>query len=195
MNIGYTIIGQDNDSYMCASCDRVFSDMPGLNVCPDCGYRTDFAYTNPTFTLTRTKFDLSHTYDGACIVSERFREFCVRHQFESLEFRTLPRAKGLYHFFAHRVVPFDASARKTCFGALCPTCGFHESVTGATPSFLKVSAPLPDGFSRSDLLFGSRNAKSPLIFVGTNTKELLDHECFRGICFKSAMSNSNVHNA
>jgi DNA-directed RNA polymerase subunit RPC12/RpoP len=188
MIVGYAITGEDNDSYMCASCDRVFPDMPGLNVCPKCGYRTDIFYTNPAFKLTRTKFDFSHTYDGACIVSERFKEFCIRHHFESLEFRALPAAKGFYHFIVHRIVPFDTITRKTRFGDLCPTCGFYESVAGATPSFLRVSAPLADGFWRSDILFGSRNEKHPLIFVGTSTKELMERERFAEIHFDPTTS-------
>jgi hypothetical protein len=190
MIVGYTITGEDNDSYMCASSDRVLPGMRGFNVCAECGYRTDYSYTTPAFTLTRKRFDFSYTYDGSCIVSARFREFCLRHQFESEEFRTLPTAKGFYHFLVHRIVPFDAATRKTRFDSLCPSCGFYESVAGATPSFLLVPEPLSDGFWRSDLLFGSRNEKHPLFFVGTRTKDRIERELFRGMTFFSA---SSVH--
>jgi len=105
-----------------------------------------------------------------------------------VEFRTLPASKGFYHFFPHRVVPFDAQSRQTRFVALCPTCGFYESVAGATPSFLSASELLADGFSRSDILFGSRNEKHPLVFVSTGTQKILACERFTGMSFNSASS-------
>jgi hypothetical protein len=186
MNVGYSISGEDNDSYMCASCDRVFAGMHGLRVCPTCNYRTDFAYTSSTFRLSRHTFDLSYTYDGACIVSQRFRDFCVRHGFEALEFRSLPATPGFFHFLVHRTVAFDTETRGTRFERWCATCQCYESVVGATPAFLKTPEPLPEGFFCSDVLFGSGNAKSALLLVGSGTKTQIEQERFRGITYKEA---------
>jgi len=182
MLIGYTLSAYDNDSYMCSSCDRVLDDMPGLSVCSTCSWRTDFAYTNPAFKIKRKKYDISYTYDGALIASERFRDICHANGYDGLEFRDLPKSSGWFHLHVHAVREFDAVRRRTRFENLCDTCGFYESVVGATPSFLVDSSPLLDGFCRSDLLFASRNEKHPLIFVGVDTLNTLKESGITGLC-------------
>ena len=60
MIIGYTLVGQDNDSHMLND-----EDHPDAETCPKCGYLKDFnTYHNPFFKVKRQIYDFSHPYDG-----------------------------------------------------------------------------------------------------------------------------------
>jgi hypothetical protein len=85
-----------------------------------------------------------------------------------------------------RVVSFDAKSRRTRFINCCAVCGNYDEVIGATPAYLEVPGPLEDGIFRSDLLFGSGNAKHPLIIVGLETKERLEGAGLKGLLFREA---------
>jgi hypothetical protein len=77
MPIAYSLSGPDNDSYMCGVA-AALNVVPGLPVCPECGYKTEFQFSNPSFIVKRRSYDFSTTYDGYYIVSLRFKEHCLR---------------------------------------------------------------------------------------------------------------------
>ncbi len=74
----YSVSVSDNDSHMCSSVDSVLDGVVGLEVCPECRYRTNFEFVNPDFELRRRTHDLSRTYDGYCIASLKFMEAITR---------------------------------------------------------------------------------------------------------------------
>ena len=179
MSKGYSISGFDNDSFMCSSADRVFDEIGDIDVCPKCGYRTDFNYIYEKFRVKRRGNDISFTYDGYCIVSLKFKEACDRAGFEGIEFLGLPGDKEYYHLVPGCVVEFDCEKRKTRFENKCDVCGNYESVVGATPAFIK--GELASDVCRTDILFGSGNAKKPIILISENAKKVFDREKLVGI--------------
>ena len=189
MIIGYSISGDDNDSFMCSSADVVHENMEGLSVCPKCGYRTDFFYINRNFRVSRRMYDLSSTYDGYNIVSRKFKEFCVRKGYNSIEFKGFDADPDFFALMPLTIVEFDTDRNEPRYENYCEECGNFESVVGPFPVYLKdVSKPLADGFYRTDLLFASGNEKSPLTIIGPNIKDAILREGFKNISFEEIIA-------
>jgi len=181
MNNGFSIGGYDNNSHMCATADKVFENMPGLETCLSCGFKIDFTYINKDFNLRKKVNDLSFTYDGYCIVSLKFKEACNRHNIAGADFIALPKENGYFFFRPNRIIEFDHQKRKTRFENMCEECGNYESVTGNKPAYIKGN--LTAGFFRTDILFGSGNEKSPLIIVSEQIKYILEQEKIKGVIY------------
>lgn len=179
MSKNYSLSGYDNDSYMCSSTDRVFEEMESLEVCPKCGYRTDFEYINKNFRVKRRTNDISYTYDGYCIVSLKFKEACERAHLQSVQFTKLPGDKEYFHLKSACIVEFDTEKRKTRFENKCEECGNYESTVGATPAFIK--GELASDICRTDIMFGSGNAKHPMILISEKAKEVFEREKLNGV--------------
>ncbi|NDK05135.1 hypothetical protein LKM2_1098 [Leptospira kirschneri serovar Mozdok] len=138
MIIAYSLNITDNDSYMYGSGFSLFEILPKLYVCLSCGYRKSLNWDNPFFELKKPYIDFSYTYDGICIVSQRVIYFMFRFQYENdVEWVRLKNFPNFYTFLPHRSVASDSNRRQTRFEKQCKICGFYESVTGATPVFLK----------------------------------------------------------
>lgn len=177
--VAFNLSGQDNDSYM-------FSDFPTAESCDLCGYRMDFLKYNPNYYTGKILPDFSATYDGFWIVSQKFKEFCVRKNVPNLAFDKFINLKTYYNFRPGNIVAFDAVRRKTWFEKKCDKCENYESVTGTRPTYLKIAEPLKSGIYRTDLVFASGNEKHPLILVGLETKEELVKEKLEGLEFAPA---------
>ncbi len=178
MVIGYKLSGTDNDSHM-------YINNKGLSVCDYCGYKTDSEYVNANFTIKRNIYDFSYTYDGCCIVSLKFKEFCLRENYTNIQFKALPLEPLFFYFIVKIQLNFDVKKRRTRFEKFCNICGNYESVIGANPVFLKnVNTPLEDMFYRTDQEFGSGNEKHPLIIVGVETYKKMKREKFKGLVAK-----------
>jgi hypothetical protein len=118
----------------------------------------------------RPKVALSTSLDGVCVVLPSAKlvleaKFTDQLQFESLQ-------AGLFAVMPVMAVEFDAASRKTRFGHRCPKCSEYDSVTGATPVFLKAQVP-PGSVVRTDLEFGSDDEKAPLILAGNDAAAAL----------------------
>jgi hypothetical protein len=188
----YYIFGQDNDSYafrlypLLTENQQVHqglvSDMSGarhqgIRRCVKCNELTS-KWDEPLLGLVikKRKYDISVTYDGILIVSERFKSVYTSNILSGLIFRQLPDDPRFFAVNAVRSVEFDAERRKTRFIKPCPECGRYESVVGATPVFLKVGCDVngPE-FVRTDLEFGSGDEKSPILICGpVASKALFD---------------------
>jgi hypothetical protein len=175
--LGQAVFGEDNDSYM-------YHDAPGVKRCPGCGYHLDPTFVDPGFRLVRRGFDLSYTYDGCCIASERVKTFCERQGYPGMTFLPLPSTPGFFRLIVDRVVEFDAVRRETRFGSNCPVCGRPESVAGLTPVFLREGTVLNEGFYRTDLEFGTGDERSPCLLVAPSTFMRVARERWRGAYFK-----------
>ena len=78
MIIGYGIAGPDNDSYL-------NPDGLGKSICKVIDYINHREkFVTESFRVKRNNFNWSHTYDGAIIVSQKFRDFCLRNEYQGL---------------------------------------------------------------------------------------------------------------
>ena len=67
-------------------------------------------------------------------------------------------------------------------GGVYSMCGLYNEVIGATPVFLLSGAEVPeDGFARTDLDFGSSDAKCAVVLCGDVAADRLYSVKFRGI--------------
>ena len=162
--IAYQLSGHDNDTWA--------YKWPGAPRCQACGYVTNRDTIDPALRVKRRRLDVSSTYDNVLLVSRRLAEACL----DEWEVGLVPLTADP-EFLAlrpPRIVPFDAERRGTRFENKCSLCGRYESVVGAKPGFLRISAlPTPDGFFRTDLEFGSGDEKSPLIVASLSVRERL----------------------
>lgn len=130
--------------------------------------------------MRRKSYEVSYTYDGQLIVSERFKAFCENNHMEGTVFTLVNAGRGLYRLTSNRIVEFNSDRRGTRFIDFCDVCGEYAEVIGANPPFLKnIHTPLKEGFYKSDLEFGSFKAKSPLIIVSVETKPLIEAALFK----------------
>ena len=177
--VGYVLFGQDNGT-------RMFGSDSAVARCGTCGYILDVNASNPDYVLRRADLDISSTFENRVIVSRAFKKFCEQAKCEGVTFRGFSADRDHFHLTVAREVSFDPIARKTRFEKKCPSCGNYEAVAGATPAFLKIKEPLPDGFFRTDVLFGSGDERQPLIIVGVETKAKLEKAGLRGLEFAPA---------
>lgn len=156
--IAYILHGHDNDSYM-------LKDVADLARCSVCGELLERPHLVPAFRIQK-KRDVSATYDGYTIVSQRFVDEWRLHGGEGLNFAPLPEEPGYFVISADRVIEFDSNRRKTRFEQYRPCCDQYHSVAGATPAFLKSAHSLSKGqAAQTDVRFGSGDEKHPLIII------------------------------
>jgi hypothetical protein len=169
--LGYVLRGPDNDSHM------LYGSAPHPE-CAGCGWALDYDWIDPSFRLGRDRYDISFTYDLYCIVSDNFRHAAGN---RGARFIPLPSERGFHSLRVDEQVAFDAVRRRTRFGDLCPVCHRYESVAGATPAYLIGDPVLPDRFFRTDVEFGGRNHRNPLILVGVGLGDELRKHKLRGL--------------
>ena len=147
----------------------------------------DLNLIDSNFKMKNKKYNVACTYDGFTIVSEKFKQFCEQEGYTGLEFIILPNAPSFYWFKIHNVVEFDTKERETEFINYNEACKGYEEIIGATPVCLKNKIPLPDGFYRTDICFGSYAGKSPLHLVGDDTMKKLKAVGFKEIFFQKIL--------
>ena len=193
--IGFVLTARDDDSYMLG--DEIFRpansgqffdwrfgspEVPHPATCDQCGRKVNRDYVSETFRVRRRASDLVATYDGYLLVSRRFKEYCVHQKFPGTVFVPLPADAQFLWLRSNRMLPFDVEARRTRKGDFCDVCRAFHTVAGATPAFLTgVSEPIPEGFYRTDVEFGSGHEQSPLIIVANQTFDRLLSQGFKGI--------------
>lgn len=170
--------------HMCSCADRVFPEMPGLHVCPACGFRTDFEFTNPDFRVPFRKYDFLATYDWAEIASEKLKNFCEANGLTGLRFIPLPKSKGFFHFIVDNVLPLDEERIGLKKQKLCSQCGNYREVFGLFTRHLRnLTIPLGDGIWRSDVRIGSGNMKHSVLYVGSVTRDKMKQANLKGVHF------------
>lgn len=175
--LGFSISGHDNDSY-------AFYDREGLRRCASCGTLTHKweESLDGLVIQKRRNADISATYDGVLVVSDAFVHLCQENDLEGLTLSRLPDDPGFWAISSDHILTFDAERRRTRFEELCQVCGHYGAIAGATPVFLKDRAIIPDrGFARTDIEFGSGNAKHPLLMCGIAAGDLLLDSGLRGL--------------
>lgn len=185
----FTMCGPDNGSHFYNPIDPD-GDPPA---CTGCGLVTDPEWVNTRFKVKRKGFDLSSTYDGQTIASDRF--VAVARNVAGMRFLELPGSPGFHLVVVDPSVAFDAEARGTAFEVPCEVCKRFTQIAGATPAHLKPGQELPAGFSRTDQVFGSAGDKpdhlviqGPLIIVDETTATLLKDQKLTGLNFRPTAS-------
>ena len=170
----YCIFGHDNDSYLFEGRD--------VKRCNLCGSITDRRCSLDGFKVQKRKYDLSTTYDGAFIGSQRFKDVYDKNEMRGLNFLKLPSDPDFYLVTIAEMVEFDSLRRETRFENPCKECCQYESVIGATPIFLKNKSIVREGnFYRTDLEFGSDDEKAPLIIISRESADILKKANLNGI--------------
>lgn len=141
------------------------------NICPVCRSPLNHEI-NPDFIASRRRAPIRSTYDGYCIVTEEFKKFCTENNYPNLVFEELPKSPGYYCFSPLDIFPLDPIRRNIQFLPPCPSCGEYEGIYGATPAYKAENFTLPsdDFIYRSDLEFGDKGKRSPLIIIGLETE-------------------------
>jgi hypothetical protein len=182
--LAFVIAGAENGENMCGGADQLLPGLIGLATCPSCGIRTDFEYTSPTFRLRNRKYDFSETYDGARIVSGRFKAFCEQSRYAGLRFVPLPKSRGFFHLLVDRTVPLDAERIGIKKEGFCSTCGNYREVFGLFTHHIRdLSSPLEDGLWASDMLVSSGHWKHSVLYAGPVTRQRMKDAGLKGLHF------------
>lgn len=156
---------------------------PGVH-CPECYSPLDQEFISRDVRVRMRKDAMDAT--GHVIVSQRFRDFCVQHRYENLAFYEVGKRQKRYEFRATRVLRVDVERSQPYLAEFCTRCGNFECYLRGKGLFLEnVDEPLPDGFYRTDLIWGCRAGKHPLIIVGAETKRKLVAAGLTGLDFRS----------
>jgi hypothetical protein len=166
----FSLSGPDNDRYM-------LTNLPESARCPSCARSLDAEWIDPLFVIAERHFDVSFTYDGYCIVSERFRDAVGD---RGARYIDLPSEPSFFALFPAARVAFDPVRRRTRFTNHCPDCDRWHEVAGATPAFL-LEEPPPTELRGTDVEFGSGDEQHPLLIVGSKLADELRAADLKGV--------------
>lgn len=200
--LAYNLTGHDNDSYMLGeetrkaetAEEREFFDWRFVKngeqhpaTCSKCGRKTVPNFVDPSFKLRKKSMDISSTYDGYTIVSNKFKHFCEGLSVSGLEFLALPSQSNHHCLVVHNILEVDTeSSEGLRFLYFCDLCGRHAGIFGTSSlRFKAVSAPISQGIFRTDLEFAQAHQQSPVIVVGVETGARMKAEKFKGICWNT----------
>lgn len=174
----YVLHPPDNDSYW-------VPDLKNPLFCCDlCGGKLSRKIENTEFNLKKKNFDISMTYDGFFIASERF--LLTVKSLDSgayISSEIYSKARFAQKYFKLEFVnqlKLDVSAADPEFGPVCPRCGQFKFVVGATDYFV-VGGRVNSGFFRTDIEFAEGFERFPEIIVGVDTAALLRAEHLKGV--------------
>jgi hypothetical protein len=143
---------------------------------------------NPDFILKK-KFDVSFTYDGYLIVSDKFKYFCETQLYRNLVFHTIIKEPNYYYLECDKIIQLDYKRRNVEFGKLCPICDRFDTVIGASPSYIQQGFVIQESsFYKSEYEFGSYWNRFPLIVVSMSVAKELVKQKFKGLYFKDVLT-------
>jgi len=150
----------DNDGYWAEDAS---------NLCAVCKSKLRRDVWNADFSLKKTQYDLSITYDGFYIASEKFRALIDQPGRAGVSFRLLPsKKKYLDNFYLvdlNNVVSVDIERAQPEIGPECGACGQCTYVVGAVGYFLSEQVAEND-LVRTDLQFGDGFEKHFVMLAG-----------------------------
>ena len=140
---------------------------PGL--CEKCKTRLEMI-PNPNYRVRIKGRDVQFTYDGFCIVSERFKNFCKLNNYPDLEF-TPVKTKNFYVFLPQGIyqMSHDLGIQYYTQNACCNTfkeVGCYNRLFVRDKNYVQENN---DFIKRTDILYGSRSRKSYEIIIGIDT--------------------------
>lgn len=162
-----------------------YEDAPKGVLCERCGGCIDWEYAPQDLTAgVFLRFDVSYTYDGRIVLSERVLEILSTFD-HSPKILQIGENPAFFSIMPRRIYEFDAITRGTRFTRYCDLCNRYSEVAGATPAFLNVHDDIPGTFiARTDLDFGSGAGRSPLIIIGKDIADSIRNHKLLGAYFK-----------
>lgn len=174
--VAKAISAYDNHSYM-------YEPNESQDGCSSCGIRWSQSI-NLKFKLKRKNYDISYTYDGYCIVSSKFKEFCTMQDYNGLDFQPLPNNSTFFWFTCDNLVNLDIIRRKVVQKNYCNKCQRFYDVAGSTPAFLQKEYNISKKtIYKSDVEFGHGSFRSTIFIVNLEVFQDLKNEKFRGLYF------------
>jgi hypothetical protein len=166
---------------------RYYDGAPNGVVCPECGSCLNQYYVPATLRVQEaTRYDFGHTQDLQPLFSKTLVDIINHKSKASLAANELRDSGGYFHLTVAETIEFDVQRRKTRLGPRCRVCGQFEWTAGATPAFLIGDQIPSNGILKTDLEFGDRHGKSPLLIVGRELKEAIESYRLPGIYFADA---------
>ena len=136
--------------------------------------------------IHRRKYDVSNTYDGACIVTERFKQICESNRLTGAVLRQLPDDPGYYVLWSDVVVEYDPEEAGSRLGERCGKCGKLKWATSGRCALKPGSVVLDLGFAQTDLWFagiGGYDERCPTILCGDGAAKVLREAKLKGLEF------------
>lgn len=169
--IGFEVSGDDDGTHYYIDDDGVSVPAPA---CSRCKLVDDPLWINPSY-RPRRSLDLSATYDGPQIASQRFVD--VASDFDGLRFAELPAAPGFFIVGTTRALEVCRSNVRSTHR--CEICHRFTAVAGATR--LPSGAEIGVGFWSTDVeKGGSSRAISPHLQSGSLVADPLAGAALRG---------------
>ena len=149
--------------------------------CAACGELSD-KWNEPLYGLKikRRKYDLSSTYDGVTIASERFLSLYQESGFTGLRFRRLPDDPAFHDIYPIREVQVDQGRSLLRLKRWCPVCSRYGCALGPRVEFAPDTVVEDREFARSDLEFADGDEKYPLFLVGRDIPNVLKTSKMKG---------------
>jgi len=159
-----------------------YEGAPESVFCPRCQDPVDSDYAPADLGVTWMHPDIVFTCDGHDVVSQKFKDFCVRMALPDIDFVRINGTPPLYDFRVKAAVTYDVDCGPPRFERQCPNCGRYESVVEPVYSCLKgIDLPVMRGLYRTDLEFASGREKHPILIVGLETADQFRKEKLKGV--------------
>ena len=175
--IGYELLRHDNGAF-------AFAERNDLRRCVECGHLlAKWQESLAGLKIPRKrKSDISLTYDGLTVMSQKFKDVCKANQLEGTVFAELPDDPGFFAFASNIIVSIDAEQGGVRYETKCSACGKFAWVGRPHPVILKKGSNIPDrGFAQSDLEFAHKDEKCPMIFCGMTAAQILRQAGLKGL--------------
>jgi hypothetical protein len=186
MVIASILRGQENRSY---SVNGFFAKEDNKIVCKNCKSINSPYYFDKRMSLENKKLDFSSTYEGAIIVSERFKSYCIEKLVNNVLFLPLEEVSGFFYFYVlGKYVQLDQEKSDIKMKEICIECGYNKEVYGGLKIFLKNSSELAQGFHLTDIFWRSHYVFTQNIVVDLQTKKDLKDQKFKGLLFENVYS-------
>lgn len=153
--------------------------------CPIC-HNTIDKVPDIMYKVPKKRGDMFYTYDGFCIVSEKFKSFCNERNYPNLTFVALIQSVGFYFFMPQDIYKLDYARREVKFINKRNCCGSYDEVIGSVPAYKAPDFLMDtdDFIRRSEWAFGSDDQKSPLIIVGLDTVKQMKAYGLKGMYYE-----------
>lgn len=178
------ILFGDDAEYMY---DKTF---PGL--CPICHNRLeDIPFMS--YKVRKGKGDFFYTYDCFCIVTEKFKQFCVENKYPDLTFIPITASPGFYYFRPNGIFKMDEEHSNICFNNKRECCGSYDKITFSNCYKSPDTILHTDDFIlQSNYIFGLLMIKSPLVIIGLETmKKMIEHG-IKGVFFEDVYEYGGI---
>ena len=181
--VGNSLTGQENSSYAIPG----FFDEKSKVRCVECGSLNSPFYFDSELQLKKRNLDYSSSYEGAEIVSDKFRKFCISNNFRNLLFTPINSINGFYFFqVLGQMVEVDTDKSQLTFGEICSACGFNKEIFGGIELFIRNK--ILSGFYTTDIYWRTHFLFRPHFIIDLETTKILKSQKFKGLYFKKVYS-------